>query len=465
MALYHFSIKIISRGKGKSAVAASAYRSGECITNNYDGITHDFKRKRGIIHTEIILPDHAPRKFENRSVLWNSVEEVEKQRNSQLSREIEIALPVELTKGENISLARRFVKEQLVENGMCADLAVHNTDGTNPHVHIMLTMRPLNEDSSWGAKVIKINGKKTYPVDWDNRDNAEFWRKAWAAYLNTALRINGHNEVVDHRSFERQGIDQIPTIHLGTSASQMEKHGIRTERGDINREIMVNNSELRQIKSRLTKLHKWLEEEIKNNEQPALSDIITNILEKKNQTGNQSRYASINNLKVAADMLNFLTNNEIMDLPGLDKKLIDMLDTQSEIGDKLKPIERRLKTLDEHIKQAEIYREHTKINGLYQKQKPKDKDIFFEANRRELTLYQSAEKYLKNHLNGRNRIPMSAWKAEREKLTADKKRLYHEYQIIKDKTKKVERIRRNVQEIVRTETRSESRKRGRDLDL
>jgi len=126
-----------------------------------------------------MLPAHAPREFENRGVLWNSVEKIEKQKNSQLSREIEIALPIELTQEQNISLARRFVKEQFADKGMCAGIAVHDTDGTNPHAHIMLTMRPINEDGSWGAKVVKVNGKKTYPVDWDNRDNAELWRKAW----------------------------------------------------------------------------------------------------------------------------------------------------------------------------------------------------------------------------------------------------------------------------------------------
>jgi ATP-dependent exoDNAse (exonuclease V) alpha subunit len=123
MAIYHCSIRIVSCGKGKSAVASAAYRSGECITNDYDGVTHDFTRKRGIAHSEIILPDHAPREFENRGVLWDSVEKIEKQRNSQLAREIEIALPTELTQEQNISLVRRFVKDQFVDKGMCAAVA------------------------------------------------------------------------------------------------------------------------------------------------------------------------------------------------------------------------------------------------------------------------------------------------------------------------------------------------------
>jgi ATP-dependent exoDNAse (exonuclease V) alpha subunit len=176
VAIYHCCIKIISRGKGKSAVAAAAYRSGERITNSYDGVTHDYTRKRGIAHTEVLLPGNAPREFKDRGVLWNSVEKTEKQKNSQLSREIEIALPSELAIEENISLARRFVKEQFVDKGMCADVAVHDKGDGNPHAHILLTLRPFNEDGTWGAKVVKINGIKNYTVDWDNRDNAELWR-------------------------------------------------------------------------------------------------------------------------------------------------------------------------------------------------------------------------------------------------------------------------------------------------
>ena len=152
MAIYHLCIKIISRGKGKSAVAASAYRSGEKIKNEYDGIVHDFTRKGGIAHTEILLPQNAPQKFVNRSVLWNSVEEIEKSKNSQLAREIEVALPKELDREKQINLVRDYVKENFVKVGMCADISLHDKNEGNTHAHILLTMRPLNEDTTWGAK-------------------------------------------------------------------------------------------------------------------------------------------------------------------------------------------------------------------------------------------------------------------------------------------------------------------------
>ncbi|HEW9445753.1 TPA: MobA/MobL family protein [Streptococcus pneumoniae] len=158
MAIYHLYIKIISRGKGKSAVVASAYRSGEKIKNEYDGIVHDFTRKGGIAHTEILLPQNAPEEFSNRSVLWSSVEKIEKSKNAQLAREI--ALPKELSREKQINLVREYVKENFVKVGMCADIALHDKNDGNPHAHILLTMRPLNEDKTWGAK-----SKKEYILD------------------------------------------------------------------------------------------------------------------------------------------------------------------------------------------------------------------------------------------------------------------------------------------------------------
>ena len=151
MAIYHCSIKIISRGKGKSAVAAAAYRSGEKLVNEYDGAIHDYTRKGGIVHTEILLPDNAPPAFSDRSALWNAVERIEKAKNAQLAREIEIALPHELTREQGVSLVREYVKDNFVAAGMCADVCLHDKNDGNPHAHILLTMRPIEQDGAWGA--------------------------------------------------------------------------------------------------------------------------------------------------------------------------------------------------------------------------------------------------------------------------------------------------------------------------
>lgn len=160
MAIYHCSIKIISRGRGKSAVAAAAYRAGVVIKNQYDGLTHDYSRKRGVVHTEILLPDNAPAEYADRATLWNAVEKIEKAKNAQLAREIELALPVELTREQHVSLVREYVKRNFVVAGMCADVCLHDTGSGNPHAHILLTMRPFQPNGEWGSKQ-----KKEYLLD------------------------------------------------------------------------------------------------------------------------------------------------------------------------------------------------------------------------------------------------------------------------------------------------------------
>ena len=469
MAIYHCSIKIISRGKGKSAVAAAAYRSGENLTNEYDGITHDYTRKGGVVHTEILLPDHAPTEYADRAVLWNAVEKIEKAKNAQLAREIEIALPKELTREQGISLVREYVKEQFVNVGMCADIAIHDKEDGNPHAHIMLTIRPIEQDGTWGVKqkkeyILDRDGNKIYDpkkrsykcksipaTDWNEQTKAEEWRSAWAEICNRALEQNGHAERIDHRSYARQGIDQIPTVHLGVAAFQMEKRGIRTERGNLNREIEVTNQCLRQLKARISKLQNWLKEEAANTEPPTLADVIQGILSKREQSGKQSRYTTIHNLKAAANMLMFLQTNDIKDMAGLEEKVEDMYGKQRSIAEKLKPIDRRLKTLDEHISNAEKYFQYRDIYRKYKQQKPKKQEAFYESHRMELTHYEAAERYLNAVMNGKTSIPLKSWKAEHDKLNGEKKELTRQYYALKDEVKEVEQIRRNVYRILREE--------------
>jgi len=278
IAIFHCPIQIIKRSVGKSAVAAAAYRSGEKLVNEWDGMTHDYTNKGGVVHTEIMLPTHAPPEFADRSTLWNSVEFSEKSSDAQLAREIEVALPVELSPAEQLALVRAFVKDNFVTAGMCADFAIHDKGTGNPHAHILLTVRPLREDGKWGPKCRKVydldsqgnripDGKGSWKnhredtTDWNNRENAEKWRAAWAAYANRALEAAGRPERIDHRSYKRQGIEQIPSIHMGPAASQMERRGIRTEKGDINRQIDADNKLLKEIKARITRLYNWTKEQ------------------------------------------------------------------------------------------------------------------------------------------------------------------------------------------------------------
>ena len=250
------------------------YRSGTKLTNEWDGLTHDYTRKGGVVHAEIMLPAHAPPEFADRSTLWNSVEQIEKARDSQLAREIEAALPRELSREQQLALVRAYVKDNFVDKGMCADFAIHDKGTGNPHVHIMLTVRPLKENGAWGAKCRKAydldeNGQRIPDerggwknhredtTDWNDKGNVEIWRAAWAAYTNRALEAAGQPALVDHRSYKRRGIDKIPSVHLGPAASQMEKRGIRTDKGEVNRQIAADNKLLKEIKARITRLYNW----------------------------------------------------------------------------------------------------------------------------------------------------------------------------------------------------------------
>jgi hypothetical protein len=473
MAIYHCSIKIIGRGKGKSAVRSAAYRAGEKIKNDYDGQTYDYTRKGGVVHTEILLPEHAPREYLDRAVLWNAVESIESKKNAQLAREIEIALPVELSLEQNISLAHDFVTKHFVSAGMCADVCVHDTGNGNPHAHVMLTMRPINESGRWGAKskkeyILDDNGERIrlpsgeyrsrqiYLTDWHDRSKPEEWREGWADMLNEHLSRHGVSESVDHRSYTRQGIDKVPTIHLGVAASRMERKGIRTERGDINRAIQLTNNHIRQLRARISKLKGWL---AVNAAEPNLQDVVSSILDRREGS-------TVSRIKAAADILNFLTENSISDMEGLERKVSSMHGEIQMIRDELKPVERRKNTLDKHIEQAEIYKMHKAVHDKYrQEQNPKRRNAFYQKHTAGIILFEAVDRYLEGVLNGRTTIPIKAWKAERAEKIIERERLTRKYDRLKGETRKIEQIKRSVEDMLRGDTRERASKRVRDINL
>ena len=225
MAIYHLSIKIGSRGKGQSAIAAAAYRSGEKLTDTETGLISDYTRKGGVVFSEISLCENAPAEYSDRATLWNAVHQIEKNSNAQLWREFEVALPQELSRKEQIQTVRDFVKG-LNAQGMCVDWSLHDKGDGNPHAHIMTTMRSITEDGKWAPKsrlvydldeqgkriFQKVNkqGRKQYKShkedynNWNAAERVEEWRVAWAECCNARLADRDH---IDHRSYVRQGID------------------------------------------------------------------------------------------------------------------------------------------------------------------------------------------------------------------------------------------------------------------
>lgn len=291
MAIYHCTVKIIGRSKGKSVIAAAAYRAGEKLYDRETGLTHDFTRKSGVAHREILLPDHAPKEYLDRQTLWESVTKVEKKSNTQLAREVEVALPVEFSKELQLVVIREYVQINFVSKGMCVDIAIHDKKNGNPHAHIFLTTRPIKADGSWGTKekkeyardengnCIPLIDKKTgkqklgkrneklwkritvQANDWNDRGNVEKWRKSWADICNRYLSTE---QQIDHRSYERQGLPLEPTIHEGFRARQMEQRGEVSDRCEYNRIVKQLNSVTKELFQTIKILHQMIIEKARN---------------------------------------------------------------------------------------------------------------------------------------------------------------------------------------------------------
>lgn len=316
MAIYHLEAKVITRGVGRSVVAAVAYASCSEIYNDYDGVLHNYTKKGSLVHSEVLLPSNAPEAWQDRAELWNAVEAAEKSKNSQLARELIVALPVELKSNEWIGMLRDFISVNCIDKGMCADFSIHDTDGHNPHAHILLTIRPLGEKGKWQAKTQKeylckrgdeeqgftayefktaqsdgwekqyqyfVGKKKIYmppseaeqygyertskypkstkygrqnPIcaEWNSEEQILRWRKAWENVINKSLEQKNIDERVDCRSFAERGIDEQPTIHEGVSARIIEQCGGISERYEMNRQIKEDNLLLRKLKELVNSL-------------------------------------------------------------------------------------------------------------------------------------------------------------------------------------------------------------------
>ena len=230
MAIYHFSAQVISRGRGQSAVASASYRSGERLTDERTG-EEKFYRRNVEPDTMILAPSNSPEWVRDRERLWNEVEHAEKRKDAQLAREINIALPRELSNDQQKELIKNYVQEQFVNKGMVADIAIHRDDKENPHAHVMLTTREISADG-FGPK----------NRDWNDRGLLEQWREEWANHANKALEKEGIQERISHLSHEARGLEQLPTVHLGHVAHEMEKRGVQTDRGNINRDRQEYNA-------------------------------------------------------------------------------------------------------------------------------------------------------------------------------------------------------------------------------
>ena len=486
---FHFSISMISRGKSKSAVASAAYISCEKIKNEWDGEVHDYHNKKGLLHSQIYLPENIPKELQDRSFLWNSVELNEKASNAQLARNFIIALPKELSFEENKKLITDFIQENFVSKGMIADLAIHDRtseDNNNIHAHIMTTLRPINEKGEWQAKskkeyILDENGekvklksgnyktRKVELTDWNDKGNAEKWRENFASLCNQYLEKNHQEKRVDHRSYKRQGIEEIPTIHMGASASALEKKGIETDKGNINREIKKHNSLVKAIKSKIKEITFWIDsllgnlqakyDEYKQDKKDELENKaeLFNLYEyisiyneiQGEKTKNLSYYGQIKkgnaDLKRFVKAIYYLKDNNLRTIDDLQGKIFELARQSKKISGDIQSKTQRIKDLNQCVSCIDSIKDNKEVYQEY-KSKTLFKDSFYNSHKKEIDRYLRARKTIEK-FTGTSSIKLNEWEKEITKLEKEIETLNKDKIKIQDEFKQIDHIKYAVKTV------------------
>ena len=477
----HFNITIIARGKvkGNSAVGAAAYQSGDKLYSEYE---HEWKsgdHLERIIHKEILLPPNAPEKYRNRATLWNAVDAAEDKSTAQTARRIIMALPKELTQEQNIELIRNYCQTSFVDRGMIADFAVHDDDEGNPHAHVLLTMRSQNEQGEWnpktrtefvldenGERIQTANGKfKRRCVSWDgwnDRGNCEIWRHEWEVMQNAALEKAGREERIDMRSFERQGIELAPTVHLGPAASALEKKGIHTELGDHNRAVKLINALFTAIKNKLKALLEWMTEltEIISDQQklespgdyPLLSVLMAyyDLREKErwDWSNGARNKGGINDLKEKASVFTFLKENRIFSINDFARLLNATSGKVREMESGKTTKEKRIRDIDAILDAVKTLKElnpiQEKYNGIHF---TKSKEKYRQEHADELARIDKANKLL-HKLNVTLPINSKTLRVESTQLRAEVEAMLPELESVKAELDEQMKIRSHVRKVL-----------------
>ena len=453
MALYHFSVKQVSRGKGQTVVNSAAYISGQKLYNDYYGQVHDYTRKSGVMFTEILKPDYVPERLSDRETLWNEVERAEKGKRAQLAYSFDIALQNELTLEENIQLAREFCQEQFVARGMIVDLAVHegkSKDGDepdNPHFHVLAPIRPFTEEGIWGNKqkreyvldeegnrIKDAKGKYVFnavsTTGWNDPELLKEWRKAWTEKVNDKFRECHMAARIDHRSYKEQGIDLIPTIHEGYEVRAMEKKGIKTIIGELNRAIRQFNQMFISLKESIQWMKTAYEEmkmELDRRQQnPTLLESLQDYYDKKTQNSPklsnfyaemERRGKKISNLQEFAKSINYLQVHNIETMDDLQTRIQELNGIISASKAEISEKREQLKNLEDLEKKMQVLKQNQPLIDEYNHfffQKRREK--FYTEHKKAINYYRKCERELKPYRDKKGRLPESRWKKEKEDL-------------------------------------------------
>ena len=440
----HFSITIRKRGNS-SAVSGAAYASGEKLYSEYEFKTKNFSYKKSeVFYSEILLPENAPKSFYDRETLWNSAESAEKQYNSQLARVVVASLPREIPKEQLPELVKEFCTEQFVKKGMCCDFSIHDKGNGNPHVHILLTLRALDKNGKWLPKCrneydLDENGEKirlpsgAYKrhcvniTDWNKKENCEFWRSEWAKIQNTYYEKNNLDIRVDLRSYKRQNIGILPTVRLGHYAYFLEKKGIETERGNLNRAIKEHNKEkaalleeIENLKTELSEINEKLGRFLSNSRrEPTLAEILLDYIEiQKSGWSDWGFYLKpdcpAKDTEKVSEAISFVKENNLDTFSSFQSAL-ELSEKKGRIGREKKETKQIISKLKDIHETGSTYCKYRKSTF---------KDSFYKNHKEEIDRYTSAEKFL-----GKHGLPVSA---NVEPLKARYRKLQNEYNSIGD---------------------------------
>ena len=447
-------------------MASAAYRAGEKLHSEYYGEISDYTRKGGVICSEILLPPHAPPEYADRETLWNAVEKAERGKKAQLAYSFDIALQNEFSMQENIALARQFLLENFVSRGMVVDFAVHSPDKedvgiSNPHFHVMCPIRPIEPDGKWGSKqrreyVLDEHGERVLDeagnyvfnavptTDWGKPETLEAWRQAWADLCNAKFAEKGLDCRIDHRSFARQGVEQIPTQHEGPTVRAMEAKGIRTDKGDLNRFIRKTNALLR--------------------EAPTLNDLLALHCSNRNR-GAYSNKAKNANLQRYAEAFSFLQSKKLYTVDDLETTLHAMQDKIDTLKKSASSKQARIKEVDELLRMVDYYKSGKPAAD-------KLKSIRFEKSRQkyksehdnELRTFYMAERKLKPYFKD-GKLPITAWRREREQLEQEYKDIQTELSPLHADAKKLWAIHYNIYEVQHEQERQNTATRQKKQEI
>ena len=442
---------IVKRSKGQSAVEKASYISRSVLVSEFDGQTYRPKYHEDLVHSEITLPPNAPKEYADRATLWNAVELSEKGQKSQLARMLKASLPNEWSYELAEEVVRDYVQRNFVDKGMCADWAIHDSENDkgqrNLHIHVMLTLRPLTEKGEWGAKQKKVSGQqkvdkrnrkqwKCHTVentDWNSRENAKMWRKDLADTINATNEQLGIALHWEHRSFKEQGIDREPTIHIGAVANALERKGIQTERGNINREIIKNNLLLEQVKEMLMlakqELHSAQYEKIKNTAVSVKNEVMEMIAKVRERKGRLDlpivsgkhlrRISDRTALQSADNAEKFITTRKIDSFESLAKFTADKEQRYQELetvhlskGQKLNRLKELSKMYALFAPVQASYKESQSLKGFAKMKYDKE-------HKDSLLKYPELKERMQSLLQNGEKITPKQWKAEIQSLQSE----------------------------------------------